>query len=147
MKPYSIALREQILQAYDHGFGSQRALAVLFGVSRTFVEKLLQRRRTTGEIAPRPHAGGRQLCCDAAILALVRQWVRESPDATLEELARQLQEPCGLRGSVSTISRLLTRMGLPRKKSHSMPASGTPSASRQHAPATGSVSPRSTRSV
>jgi transposase len=146
MKAYSIDLREKILDAYDHGFGSQRALAGLFGVSRSFVEKLLQRRRTTGEIAPRPHAGGRQPRCDAATLALVRQWVRENPDATLEELAHQLQEQCRLRVSVSTISRLLTRAGLPRKKSHSTPARGTPSASSTHVPATGSVSPRSTHS-
>jgi len=60
---------------------------------------------------------------------LVRQWVRENPDATLEELAVRLKQQCGLRVSVSTISRLLTRMGLPRKKSYSMPASGTPNAS------------------
>jgi hypothetical protein len=72
MKPYAIDLREKLLQAYDQGLGSQRALAVLFGVSRSFVEKLLQRRRTTGEIAPRPHGGGRRPSCDATTFALGR---------------------------------------------------------------------------
>ena len=147
MKPYSIDLREKLLQAYAQGLGSQRALAVLFGVSRSFVEKLLQRRRTTGEITPRPHAGGRRPACDATTFGLVRQWVRENPDATLEELALQLRQQCGLRVSISTISRLLTRAGLPRQKRHSMPASGTLSASSKHVPATGSISLGSTRSV
>lgn len=147
MKPYSMDLREKLLQAYDQGLGSQRALAVLFGVSRAFVEKLLQRRRTTGKIAPRPHGGGRRPSCDATTFALVRQWVRENPDATLEELALQLQQQCALRVSLATLSRLLTRAGLPRKKSHFMLASRTLRASSKHVPTTGSVSLGSTHSV
>jgi hypothetical protein len=43
MKPYSTDLREKILHAYDQGFGSQRALAALFGVRHAVVEKVLQR--------------------------------------------------------------------------------------------------------
>ena len=86
-----------MLDAYDRKRGSQRALAALFGVSRAFLEQLLRRRRTTGEIAPRPHAGGRQPRCDAAALALVRQWVWEQPDATREELCARLQRQRGLR--------------------------------------------------
>ena len=147
MKPYAIDLREKLLQAYDQGLGSQRALAVLFGVSRSFVEKLLQRRRTTGEIAPRPHGGGRRPSCDATTFALVSPWVRETSDATLDALALQLQQPCALRVSLSTLSRLLTRAGLPRNKRHFMPASRTRRASSTHVPATGSVSPGSTHSV
>jgi transposase len=57
MKPYSLDLREKILRAYDAHRCSQRALAALFGVSSAFVENLLQRRRSAGTIAPRPHAG------------------------------------------------------------------------------------------
>ena len=44
----------KILHAYDQYLGSQRALAALFGVSHGFLEQLLRRRRTTGEIARRP---------------------------------------------------------------------------------------------
>jgi len=59
MTPYSLDLRQKIRPADDHQLGSQRALAALFGVSHAFLEQL-RRRRTTGAIAPRPHAGGRQ---------------------------------------------------------------------------------------
>jgi transposase len=93
MKPYTLDLRRKILDAYDHKRGSQRALAALFGVSRAFLDQLLRRRRTTGEIAPRPHAGGRQPRCDAATLAFVRQLVRDQPDATLEELQTSSRFP------------------------------------------------------
>lgn len=42
----------------------QHAIAELFGVSRSFVEKLLQRRRLTGEGAALPHGSGRRPLCE-----------------------------------------------------------------------------------
>lgn len=125
MKAYSFDLRQKILRACDQRFGSQRAVAVLFGVSQSFVEKLLRRRRDTGDIAPRPHAGGRQASCDAAALALVRRLVQEQPDVTLAELCEQLWAQRGLPVSVPTMSRIATQLGWPRKKSRFMPASRT----------------------
>ena len=95
MKAYSLDLREKFLRAYDERRGSQRALAALFGVSRAFVENLLRRRRTTGTIAPRPHAGGRQPSCDMAARELVARLLQEQPDATLEELCAQLGQRRG----------------------------------------------------
>jgi transposase len=86
MKAYSLDLRLKILRICDQWFGSQRAIAGLFGVSQSFVEKLPRRRRTIGDIMPRPHAGYRK-----AILAL-RQVTRvcdrrhrEEPTVTLPD--------------------------------------------------------------
>jgi transposase len=143
MKPYTLDLRQKILEAYDRKRGSQRALAALFGVSRAFLEQLLRRRRTTGEIAPRPHAGGRQPRCDAAALALVRQWIQEQPDATLEELCAQLQRQRGLRLSVATMCRVLQRLGLPRKKRPFTPPNVTPHRSNRPVPPSNTGRPRS----
>ncbi len=145
MKPYSVDLREKILRAYDAHRGSQRALAALFGVSRAFVERLVQRRRRTGQIAPRPHAGGRKPRCDHAALAVVRQGLQEHTDATLAELCERLGQRRGLWVSVSTMSRLLTRLGLPRKKNRSMPPKGIHSGSSRRGPTTGRSSRRSMR--
>jgi transposase len=125
MKPYALDLREKIRRAYDEHRGSQRALAALFGVSRSFVETRLRRRRTTGTIAPRPHAGGRQPSCDAAARAMVVLGLREQPDATWEERCAQLGQRRRLWGSVPTMSRLLTRLGLPRKTHLCRPPSMT----------------------
>jgi transposase len=91
MKAYSLDLRERIGRAYAQHLGSQRALASLFAVSLSVVEKLLRRHRTTGELAPRPHAGGCAPTCDGAALARIRHLVQTQPDATLEELCAQLQ--------------------------------------------------------
>jgi transposase len=133
MKPSSLDLREKSIRAYDEKFGSQRTLASLFGVSRSFVEKLLQRRRITGTVVPRPHAGGRKPSCDEAALEVVRQWLREQADATLEELRDRLRQQRGLWVSVSTMSRLLRRLGLPRNKSRSTPPNVTRRGSKRRA--------------
>jgi transposase len=133
MKPYSLDLREKLVRAYDEHFGSQRRLASLFGVSRSFVERLLQLRRSTGTIRPRPHAGGRKPNCDEAAVEVVRQGLREQADATREELRDRLRQQRGVWVSVSTLSRLLTRLGLPRKKSRSMPPNVTRRGSKRRA--------------
>jgi transposase len=82
MAAYSIDLRQKLLHACERRLGSQRALADLFGVSLSFVEKLLRRHRTTGNIAPTPYAGGQRPRLDAAANTLVRQVVRENTDLT-----------------------------------------------------------------
>jgi transposase len=137
MKAYSRDLREKILRAYDAHRGSQRGLAALFGVSRAFVENLLQRRRTTGTIAPRPHAGGRQPSCDRAAREMVARLLRAQPDATWEELCAQLGPRRGVWVSGPTMSRLLTRLGLPRQKNHFTPPSVTRRGSSRRVPGTG----------
>ena len=134
MARYSIDLRRKILQAYERRIGSQRALADIFGVSLSFVEKLLRRHRATGAIAPKPHAGGQRPRLD---VAADRQLVHEQPDATLEELCTRAAEMTGIRVSVPTMCRRVQRLGLPRKKSHSMRRSATPSeSSRRGRPTT-----------
>ena len=144
MKPYSLDLRENIRRASDEHRGSQRALAALLGVSRAFVEKLVPRRRGTGQIAPRPHAGGRKPSCDPAALAVVREVLQAHTDATLAELCERLGQRRSLWVRVSTMSRLLTRLGLPRKQSHSTPPNGTRRGSSRRGHATGRSSRRST---
>jgi transposase len=129
MKAYSLDLRQKILRAYDLQLGSQRAIAALFGVSQSFVEKLLRRRRTPGDVAPCRHAGGRRPICNEAALVFIRRLVQEQPDATLAELCERLLVQEGLRVSGPTMGRLVIGLRLPRKKNRSMPANRTPSAS------------------
>jgi transposase len=147
MKAYALDLRQKILRASDQGLGSQRAIAAFFGVSLSFVEKLLRRHRTTGDIAPRPHAGGRRPSCDEAALAQVRRLVREQPDVTLAELCERLLAERGLRVSVPTMGRLVITLRLPRKKSRSTPANRTLSASSRRARPTKRTSWHSTPSA
>jgi transposase len=72
MKAYSLDLPQNILRACDQRLISQRAIGALFGVSQSFVEKLLRRYRwTTEDIMAWPYAGGHK-----AILALRKVGIR-----------------------------------------------------------------------
>ena len=129
MKAYSTDLRHKIVQAYTRRLGSQRTLAELFGVSVSFVEKLLRRHRRTGAVAPKLRAGGQKRRLESAAEIMIREAVRATPDITLEELCARVATTQGIRVRVPTMCRALQRLGLPRKKRRSTPVSGTHRAS------------------
>lgn len=129
MRPYSRDLREKILRAFDGGSSAQRAGAARFGVSRPFLEELLQRRRTVGRIAPLPHAGGRQPTLNGA--ALVRRLVPQQPEATRDELRERAAAAHGPAVSRATMRRWRRRWQVPRKKSRPPGLSATPRAAGQ----------------
>jgi transposase len=93
MAAYSLDLRQKILHAYERRLGSQRAIADLLGGSVSFVEKLLRRYRTVGDIAPKPHAGGQRLRLDRKAQTVVRGVLHDHPDATLVELCASVAPP------------------------------------------------------
>lgn len=123
---YSLDLRQKILQAVERGAGSQRQIAEFFGVSQSFVEKLLIRVRHTGQVAARKQGGQRPPRLDPAACAQVRHWLQEQPDMTLEELSDRVWDTARIRISVSALCRLLQQLGVPRKKRRFMPASAIP---------------------
>src|SRR5262245_65714187 len=93
MRPYSMDLRERVAQAVDHQEDSLRHLARRFGVSLSFITRLLALRRQTGSLQLRSGRTGPPPRLDAAGLEQLRRLVADQPDATLEELAQQLD--CG----------------------------------------------------
>jgi transposase len=112
MGPYSKDLRERVAAAVDHGEGSQREIARRFRVSLTFVFRLLQRRRATDSLDPKPHGGGPPPALSPEDRQRLDELIREQPDATLEQL-RQLG---GFTCSLTTLWRALRRGDLTRKK-------------------------------
>jgi transposase len=117
MKAYSVDLRTRIVEAVDRHVGSQGEVAALFGVSRTFVKKLLRQRRETGSVAPKPHGGGQRLKVEAKRGEAVRAYIMEGKrDASLGEVQTYIARRWKVGVSQATVSRLLARLGLPRKK-------------------------------
>jgi transposase len=144
MAAYSIDLRQKILRACQRHLGSQRRIADVFGVSLAFVEKVVRQHRATGNLAPKPHAGGQKPRLDVTAQAVVQRLVGDNPDATLEELCTGVAAETGVRVSVPTMCRVLQRLGLPRKKSRSMPRNVTRSVSNRRGHSINSGSRRST---
>jgi transposase len=79
MKPYSIDLSQKIFEAYKRGAGSPRMGADLFGVSVSFVEKLLIQFRSTGNLESKPHAEGTPSRIDAQSRQQLQKWLVEQP--------------------------------------------------------------------
>lgn len=110
MKAYSEDLRGRVLADSDEG-ASTAEVAAKYRVSASWVRRLKQRRRETGETAPRKQRHGSPPKWTEHAEA-IRASVREAPDATLEEHRLRL----GLGFGVSTLWRAIKALGLTVKK-------------------------------
>ncbi|MEG5065292.1 IS630 transposase-related protein [Microcoleus sp. B3-A4] len=52
MKPYSLDMRQKIINTYEAGNTSIRKVAARFQVSKSTVQKLLKGKRETGKLFP-----------------------------------------------------------------------------------------------
>jgi transposase len=117
--------RQSIVQAIQTQEVSQDRLARMLGVSYSSVKRIWQRWRPTGNAQLKPFAGGKGPKLTEQQNEHVRQFVRADTDATLREVQRWLEATHSVRVSLPALSRLLTKLDLPRKKSHSMPQNVT----------------------
>ena len=124
MRAYSIDLRERVVASVENGECNIPAAARRYKISEPTIERWLARKRRTGNVARLAHAGGpsRKL---AAAQAEIRAAVKAQPDASLEELCERVEKETGIKADRSMMCRELARLKLPRKKSRSMPVSGT----------------------
>src|SRR3954447_21435036 len=96
MRAYSNDLRERIVAAVERGGYTLHQLAELFLVDVSVIVRLLKRKRQSGSVAPKPHAGGPPPKLDDAAQARLRELVRAQLDATLAELRERLGVACCL---------------------------------------------------
>jgi transposase len=116
MKAYSLDLRQRVVQAYEQGQGSIPEIATRFGVGTAFVKKMLRQWRSTGDLAPLAHGGGKPPSLTQRQRQLLKRQVRQQSDISLAELQSLLDETEQVQVHVSTISRALSGLGLPLKK-------------------------------
>ena len=116
IKPYSLDLRQRVVEAYENKEGSLRRIASRFKVSLNTVRVWVQRLRQAGSVAPQPHGGGRTPRMDAQGREMVRHWVAEQSDATLKELCERYEQRQGVRVSQATMCRTLQKLALSRKR-------------------------------
>lgn len=121
MRTYSMDLRERVAAACDEGIDTRAEIAERFSVSESWIRRLLQRRRQTGSLAPKPRGGGQPPAFDGPAAERLRAAVAADPDATLKQLAGAAGVAC----STSATDRALRRLGITRKKSRSAPPSRT----------------------
>jgi transposase len=124
MKAYSTDLRERAVTSVESGECNIPQAARRYKVSEPSLERWIAQYRKTGSCAPRPHGGGpaRKL---AQAESAIRAAVKAHPDATIPELCEFVEKETKIHSAPSMMQRELVRLKLPRKKSRSMPASGT----------------------
>jgi transposase len=120
-KPYSQDLRERVIATVDSGT-RVCAAARLFLVSVSYVSKVVDRRRTTGETTARLGRAGRKPKL-APHDAAIRARVAADADATLEELQAWLADVYKVKVSIGCLWNRLKFLKLPLKKSRSAPPS------------------------
>jgi transposase len=111
MEAYSMDLRVRVLADSDAGM-STKGVAEKYRVCTSWVRRLKQRRRESGEIAPRK-AGFRHESKWERHAERIREAIAEKSDLTL----RELRDKLGGGVSVQTLSRALRQLGLTLKKS------------------------------
>jgi transposase len=116
MRPYSLDLRQRIVDAYRNNEGSVRDLAERFQVAPTTVQNYRNLLRATGTVVPRPHGGGVAPTIDESGLQTVRVLLEEKNDRTLAELLDEYEQRHSVRVSRSTMDRAVRRLKFTRKK-------------------------------
>jgi transposase len=115
MTPYPTELRVRVVAAVEEGGLSIPEAARIFQVGLTFIKKRLSLPRAGESVEPR-HGGGPVPLLQDQERAVLRQELKARPDATLEELQHILTAHCRTTASLSTISRGLQALELPREK-------------------------------
>ncbi len=115
MKPYSMHLRERVVDACDAREGTREQIAERFGVSDRWIRKLLQRRRETDSLAPLPRNPGRKRALNDRQMERLGRLIQKRPDATLRELRKSL----GVKISIAALDRAIRRLDLTLKKNRS----------------------------
>ena len=110
MRAYSMDLRERALLDSDAGMKAAD-VAAKYRVSGSWVRLLQQRRRETGEVAPRVQRHGRRPMLEPHLHTLAAL-IAAQPDRTLAELKDALATPA----SVPTVWRAVHALGLTVKK-------------------------------
>jgi transposase len=113
--PLSLDLRQRIVQAVRRGC-SIREAARRFSVAPSTAIKLMQRVEATGSAAPDRYGGHRRPLLEP-FEGLLERLVLATPDLTLAELQREIEQRAGIRAGLSTVHNALHRLGLRHKKS------------------------------
>lgn len=123
MKPYSVDLRQRVVQALQGG-QTQPAVAKRFDLSLSSVQRYARKWREKEDLTPKSIPGR------ARLLTPVQQQelgalVQARADWTLQSLTHAWQQHSGQSVSLATMHRCLQRAGYSYKKRAALPKSAT----------------------
>jgi transposase len=113
MDPYSSEMRGEVLAACDANEGT-RVIAVRFDVSESWVRRIKQQRRETGQIAPKTAAPRGPKWQGWAEWLMAK--INARPDIYLRELQAELKQERGVEVCLTTVSHACLALEQSRKK-------------------------------
>jgi transposase len=115
---YSKDLRKRIIEAIKVEKLTKPEVRRIYKISRTGLDYLILHYDETGSLDPKPHGGGRPSRFNAEDIERIKKFIKDNPDATLEEIL----EHTGKEASLTSVFRTLKKIGFRLKKSHYSPA-------------------------
>lgn len=108
-RPYSVDLRQRVLQMCENGTASRAEIAAIFSISESTLYNWLRQARQ-GCREPKPRGGGRKTRIDEHGLETLRGLVRQGGMATLADYVERFAGLTDLRISIPTMHRMLRRL-------------------------------------
>ena len=146
-RAYEDDLRRKLLAARARGDAGLKKLAIRFGVSHSWAQKVLRQSKQTGQAERVRHRPGPRSRMNDEIASYMRQQVAGRADLTLAELQQRLWLEKGVRFSIGRLWTLLRKLDLRLKKSRSTRRSGTPKPTKNAGPSSSKRSARSRRNA
>ncbi len=116
-KPHPQELRDRVVAAHKRLEGSFAVLAKRFAVGEASVNRWVRLDRESGTLQPKAMGGVRRpRAVDSRGEDMLRDVIVNNPDCFLRELCDVFEESTGRKISHQTMSRVLRRMGITRKK-------------------------------
>ena len=113
MDPYSAEFRGEVLSACDANEGTL-AVALRFNVSQSWVRRIIQHRRETGQVAPKTAAPRQPKWHEWSDWLVAK--IAERPDIYLRELQAELKQERGVVVCLMTICNACQALEQSRKK-------------------------------
>jgi transposase len=135
-QPYSVDLRQRVIDAYLADEETIEEIAARFDVGRTTVVKWAALYRETGGVAPREAKPGPPSTVTPKQIAILRKIIARRPDLTYDELTERWNRALGIERHRSTTVRVVIGLGYTLKKRPLPPPSNTPNASKRSEKAT-----------
>jgi len=118
--PYSADLRKRIIDAYNNNEGTLCGTADRFRVSVKFVRNPADRFRKENTAEPRRKKGGKPRAVSPDDEIILKELLKQESDPAPEQLCLKFREKTGKTAGVPAMRRSPERMGITRKKKHSM---------------------------
>lgn len=125
MRAHTLVIRQRIVAAVERGI-PRREVADVFGVSLRSLERYLAKAARGEDLTPGLAPGRRQRLTPEHEAQLL-QLMEAEPTATLETQRRHLAEVTGILVSPATLSCVIKRLGLTRRKGQWQLVNATPS--------------------